>query len=89
MPGWLVNKSVQQEDKGGFVGTIFMAFTLVLVSFSRTGPIVGTVLVQAVGGQILKPVIGMLGFSLAFAIPFTLCFLSAVAQTDAQIGRMA
>ncbi|MEK7719816.1 MAG: cytochrome c biogenesis protein CcdA [Bacteroidota bacterium] len=72
VPGWLVNKSVQQEDKGGFVGTIFMAFTLVLVSFSCTGPIVGTVLVQAVGGQILKPVIGMLGFSLAFAIPFTL-----------------
>lgn len=72
VPSWLVNKSVQQEDKGGFVGTIFMAFTLVLVSFSCTGPIVGTVLVQAVGGQILKPVIGMLGFSLAFAIPFTL-----------------
>ncbi|MCX6222917.1 MAG: protein-disulfide reductase DsbD family protein [Bacteroidia bacterium] len=72
VPSWLVNKSVQQEDKGGFVGTIFMAFTLVLVSFSCTGPIVGTVLVQAVGGQILKPIIGMLGFSLAFAIPFTL-----------------
>jgi len=72
VPSWLVNKSVQQEDKGGWMGTIFMAFTLVLVSFSCTGPIVGTVLVQAVGGQILKPVIGMLGFSLAFAIPFTL-----------------
>ncbi len=72
VPSWLVNKSVQQEDKGGLMGTIFMAFTLVLVSFSCTGPIVGTVLVQAVGGQILKPVIGMLGFSLAFAIPFTL-----------------
>ncbi|MCK9412867.1 MAG: thioredoxin family protein [Prolixibacteraceae bacterium] len=72
VPSWMINKSVQQEDKGGFVGTIFMAFTLVLVSFSCTGPIVGTVLVQAVGGQILKPVIGMLGFSLAFAIPFTL-----------------
>lgn len=72
VPSWLVNKSVQQEDRGGFLGTIFMAFTLVLVSFSCTGPIVGTVLVQAVGGQILKPVIGMLGFSLAFAIPFTL-----------------
>ena len=74
VPGWLVNKSFQQEDKGAFVGTIFMAFTLVLVSFSFTGPIVGTVLVQAVGGQILKPVIGMPGFSLAFAIPFTLSF---------------
>ena len=72
MPSWLVNKSVAQEDKGGTMGTIFMAFTLVLVSFSCTGPIVGTVLVQAVGGQVLKPIIGMLGFSLAFAIPFTL-----------------
>jgi thiol:disulfide interchange protein DsbD len=72
MPSWLVNKSAQHEDQGGVMGTIFMAFTLVLVSFSCTGPIVGTVIVQAVGGQILKPVVGMLGFSLAFAIPFTL-----------------
>jgi thiol:disulfide interchange protein DsbD len=72
MPNWLVNKSVQNEEKGGVMGTIFMALTLVLVSFSCTGPIVGTVVVQAVGGQVLKPVIGMLGFSLAFAIPFTL-----------------
>jgi thiol:disulfide interchange protein len=72
MPSWLVNKSAQHEDQGGVMGTIFMAFTLVLVSFSCTGPIVGTVIVQAVGGQILKPIIGMLGFSLAFAIPFTL-----------------
>ena len=72
MPNWLVNKSVSAEDKGGTIGTIFMAFTLVLVSFSCTGPIVGTILVQSVGGQILMPIIGMLGFSLAFAIPFTL-----------------
>jgi len=72
VPSWLVNKSVQNEEKGGVMGTIFMAMTLVLVSFSCTGPIVGTVVVQAVGGQVLKPVIGMLGFSLAFAIPFTL-----------------
>jgi len=72
MPSWLVNKSAQQEDQGGVMGTIFMAFTLVLVSFSCTGPIVGTVIVQAVGGEILKPIVGMLGFSLAFAIPFTL-----------------
>ncbi|MBK7173351.1 MAG: thioredoxin family protein [Bacteroidales bacterium] len=72
IPNWLVNKSVQNEEKGGILGTIFMALTLVLVSFSCTGPIVGTVVVQAVGGQVLKPVIGMLGFSLAFAIPFTL-----------------
>ncbi len=72
MPNWLVNKSVSAEDKGGTFGTIFMALTLVLVSFSCTGPIVGTILVESVGGQILKPIIGMLGFSLAFAIPFSL-----------------
>lgn len=72
MPNSLVNKSVSAEDKGGTIGTLFMALTLVLVSFSCTGPIVGTILVESVGGQILKPIIGMLGFSLAFAIPFTL-----------------
>ncbi len=72
MPNWLVNKSVSAEDKGGTLGTVFMALTLVLVSFSCTGPIVGTILVESVGGQVLKPIIGMLGFSLAFAIPFTL-----------------
>ena len=72
LPNWLVNKSVSAEDKGGTVGTIFMALTLVLVSFSCTGPIVGTILVQSVGGKILMPIVGMLGFSLAFAIPFTL-----------------
>lgn len=72
MPNWLVNKSVSAEDKGGTIGTVFMALTLVLVSFSCTGPIVGTILVESVGGQILKPIVGMLGFSLAFAIPFTL-----------------
>jgi thiol:disulfide interchange protein DsbD len=72
LPNWLVNKSVSAEDKGGTFGTLFMALTLVLASFSCTGPIVGTILVESVGGQILKPIIGMLGFSLAFAIPFTL-----------------
>ena len=49
VPSWLVNKSVKNEEKGGLMGTVFMAFTLVLVSFSCTGPIVGTVVVQAVG----------------------------------------
>lgn len=72
LPHWLVNKSDQKADKGGFVGAIFMALTLVLVSFSCTGPIVGTILVESAGGQVLKPIIGMFGFSLAFALPFTL-----------------
>jgi len=72
MPSWMVNKSVSNEDKGGFMGSFFMAFTLVLVSFSCTGPIVGSILVASAGGEVLMPIIGMLGFSLAFALPFTL-----------------
>ena len=72
LPHWAVNKMDQKADKGGFLGPVFMAVTLVLVSFSCTGPIVGTILVESAGGAILKPIIGMLGFSLAFALPFTL-----------------
>lgn len=72
LPSWLVNKADQQVDKGGLMGSFFMALTLVLVSFSCTGPIVGAILVQSAGGQILKPIVGMFGFSLAFALPFTL-----------------
>lgn len=72
LPSWLVNKSDQQVDKGGMMGSFFMALTLVLVSFSCTGPIVGAILVESAGGQVLKPIIGMFGFSLAFALPFTL-----------------
>lgn len=72
LPSWLVNKADKQADKGGYSGAFFMAFTLVLVSFSCTGPIVGAILVQSASGEILKPIIGMLGFSLAFALPFGL-----------------
>lgn len=72
LPNSWVNKADQQADKGGIGGIFFMAFTLVLVSFSCTGPIVGSILVEAAGGQILKPVLGMFAFSMAFAIPFTL-----------------
>lgn len=72
LPSKLVNRSDQQVDKGGLMGSFFMALTLVLVSFSCTGPIVGAILVQSAGGQVLKPIIGMFGFSLAFALPFTL-----------------
>lgn len=70
LPSWLVNKSDKQADKGGYVGAFFMAFTLVLVSFSCTAPIVGTVLVEAARGSVLRPIIGMLGFSIAVALPF-------------------
>lgn len=73
LPYWLVNPVSQKSGKGGFWGVFFMAFTLVLVSFSCTGPIVGAVLVESTqGGLIVKPLIGMLGFSLGVALPFTL-----------------
>ena len=71
LPEKLVNRSDRQADKGGIVGSFFMALTLVLVSFSCTGPIVGAILVESAGGQVLKPIVGMFGFSLAFALPFT------------------
>jgi len=71
LPSGFVNKMDKKADKGGFLGVFFMAFTLVLVSFSCTGPIVGTVLIQSFQGEVMKPVVGMLGFSSAFAIPFT------------------
>ncbi len=70
LPSWLVNKTDAQADKGGWSGAFFMAFTLVLVSFSCTGPIVGAILVESSTGQLLKPIVGMFGFSLAFALPF-------------------
>ncbi len=72
LPSWMINKTDKQAERGGLSGAFFMAFTLVLVSFSCTGPIVGAILVESAGGQVLKPIIGMFGFSLAFAIPFAL-----------------
>lgn len=72
LPSKWVNAADKQADKGGYYGVFFMAFTLALVSFSCTGPIVGLILVQSAGGEVLKPVTGMFGYSLAFAIPFTL-----------------
>jgi len=72
LPSWLINKSDARVDKGGYTGAFFMAFTLVLVSFSCTGPLVGAILVKAATGAWLEPIVGMLGFSLAFALPFTL-----------------
>ena len=72
LPSSIINKVDQQADKGGLMGVFFMAFTLVLVSFSCTGPLVGSILVSSAGGEFLKPIVGMFAFSLAFAIPFTL-----------------
>lgn len=73
LPSSWVNKMDSKSDKGGLVGLFFMAGTLALVSFSCTGPIIGTLLVQAATmGQLLGPAIGMLGFAIALAIPFVL-----------------
>ncbi len=72
LPSSLVNAMDKNSEKGGFLGTFFMAFTLVLVSFSCTGPIVGSILIASAGGEVLKPVVGMFSFSAAFALPFGL-----------------
>jgi thiol:disulfide interchange protein DsbD len=73
LPHSWINKADQASDKGGLVGIFFMALVLALVSFSCTGPIVGTLLVEAAsGGSYIGPIIGMLGFSLAIALPFAM-----------------
>lgn len=72
MPSWMVNKSDAKADKGGIMGAFFMALTLVLVSFSCTGPIVGSVVVKSAQGEIWEPIVTMLAFSTAFSLPFTL-----------------
>ena len=70
--GW-INKADSAADRGGLIGIFFMAFTLSLVSFSCTGPIIGTLLVDAaVNGGVQGPLVGMFGFSLALALPFGL-----------------
>jgi thiol:disulfide interchange protein len=69
-PYKLVNKIDQKAEKGGLTGVFFMAFTLVLISFSCTVPIVSFVLALSSGGQIIKPILMMFSYSLAFALPF-------------------
>ncbi|MEP6804390.1 MAG: cytochrome c biogenesis protein CcdA, partial [Flavobacterium sp.] len=72
LPNSWGNKVDQQADRGGIIGILFMALALAIVSFSCTGPIVGTLLVEAASNGGIAPVIGMLGFSLALALPFML-----------------
>jgi thiol:disulfide interchange protein len=73
LPNWIINKADSASDRGGLIGIFFMAFTLSLVSFSCTGPIIGTLLVEAAQGQsYIGPLAGMTGFSLALAIPFAI-----------------
>jgi len=87
LPSSLVNKVDAQAEKGGLIGVFFMAFTLVLVSFSCTGPIVGSIMVQSAGGALLKPIAGMFAFGVAFGLPFGLfAFFPSVLQSLPKSG---
>lgn len=72
LPNSWANRADRQADRGGLIGIFFMALALAIVSFSCTGPIVGTILVEAASKGGIAPVIGMLGFSTAIALPFAL-----------------
>lgn len=72
LPSGLVNKVDAKSNVSTLGGIFFMGFTLVLVSFSCTGPIVGSLLIDAVGGNFIKPVLGMFAFSLGIALPFSI-----------------
>jgi len=72
LPNALANKVDSQADRGGLIGIFFMALALAIVSFSCTGPIVGTLLVEAASKGGIAPIVGMLGFSTAIALPFSL-----------------
>ncbi len=75
LPSSLANKSDAKSSSKGLSGIFFMALTLVLVSFSCTGPIVGTVLIKSTAGEFWTPMVTMLAFSIAFALPFTILAL--------------
>lgn len=72
LPSGLANKVDQKADKGGVIGAFFMALGMTILSFSCTGPIVASLLIKASQGEVLEPIVGMAGFSAAFALPFTL-----------------
>ena len=72
LPNSWIAGADSKVDKGGMMAAFFMGLTTVIVSFSCTGPIIGVLLVQAATGDILRPTIGMLGFGIAFALPFTI-----------------
>ena len=72
LPNSWANKIDRQADRGGYIGILFMALALAIVSFSCTGPIVGTLLVEAASKGGIAPIVGMLGFSSALALPFML-----------------
>lgn len=72
LPNKWVSGADSKVDKGGVLAAFFMGLTTVIVSFSCTGPIIGALLVEAASGDVLRPTIGMLGFGVAFALPFTI-----------------
>ncbi len=72
LPSGLANRVDKQADKGGYLGAFFMAVAMAILSFSCTGPIVASLLIKASQGEVLEPIIGMAGFSIVFALPFTL-----------------
>jgi thiol:disulfide interchange protein len=72
LPNKWVTGADSQVDKGGIMASFFMGVTTVIVSFSCTGPIIGALLVEAASGDVLRPTLGMLGFGIAFALPFTI-----------------
>jgi thiol:disulfide interchange protein DsbD len=71
LPNRWVTSADSKVDSGGMAASFFMGLTTVIVSFSCTGPIIGALLVEAASGDVLRPSLGMLGFGLAFALPFT------------------
>src|SRR5664280_1783178 len=72
LPNSWVTRADSKVDKGGILAAFFMGLTTVIVSFSCTGPIIGALLVEAASGDVLRPTIGMIGFGVAFALPFTI-----------------
>lgn len=72
LPNRWVTRADSKVDKGGILAAFFMGLTTVIVSFSCTGPIIGALLVEAASGDVLRPTIGMIGFGIAFALPFTI-----------------
>lgn len=88
LPNSWANKVDSQADRGGIVGILFMALALAIVSFSCTGPIVGTLLVEAASKGGIAPIVGMLGFSLALALPFMLFAMFPLVKFNASFRRM-
>ena len=86
LPAWMANKSDRNSDRKGLSGIFFMALTLVLVSFSCTGPIVGSVLIKSTHGEFWTPMVTMLAFSVAFALPFTILALFPSLLTKLKSG---